>query len=90
MRTLALSLSAALAGAAILSGCGSSNTASGRDAMVRADPTPEADTLFQRHEDIDNRMTLTFDENWRMFTQDWGRFWLTDRPSRLTPEPVPH
>jgi hypothetical protein len=76
--------------ASLLAGCHSSgDTAAARDAQVRANPTPELDTLYQRPIDIDNRLTLTFDENWRMFNQDWGRFWLTDRPSRLTPERVP-
>ena len=49
--------------------------------------TPNVDTLTQRPEDIDNAMTVTFDENGRMFWQDLGRMWLTDRPSRLSREP---
>jgi hypothetical protein len=57
--------------------------------QVKADPTPNLDTLHQRPEDIDNAMVVTFDENGRMFWQDLGRFWLTDRPSRLTREPIP-
>ncbi len=56
---------------------------------VKSDPTPNLDTLYQRPEDVDNAMTVTFDENARMFWQDMGRLWLTDRPSRLTREPIP-
>lgn len=56
---------------------------------VKSDPTPNLDTLYQRPEDVDNAMVVTFDENDRMFWQDMGRFWLTDRPSRLTREPIP-
>jgi hypothetical protein len=88
MRTVALVVSAAAA-AALLAGCGGSNTAAARDAMVRANPTPELDTLYQRPVDIDNRITLVEDENWRMFTEDLGRFWLFERPSRLTRERIP-
>jgi type IV pilus biogenesis protein CpaD/CtpE len=80
--TLALGL------AALLGGC-ASNTPSARHAAVRDNPTPELDTLYQRPAEIDNRLTLTTDENLRMFVEDWGRVWLLDRPSRLTREPVP-
>jgi hypothetical protein len=75
--------------AALLAGCAGGDTAAARYASVRDNPTPELDTLYQRPVEIDNRIALTFDENWRMFTQDLGRFWYTDRPSRLTREPVP-
>jgi hypothetical protein len=54
---------------------------------VRSDPSPDLDTLHQRPADVDNAMVVTFDENGRMFWEDMGRLWLTDRPSRLTREP---
>jgi hypothetical protein len=73
----------------MLVGCSGGDTAASRDAMVRSNPTPDLDTLYQRPVDVDNRLTLTFDENWRMVQEDWGRVWLTDRPSRLTRERVP-
>ena len=72
--------------AAGLVGCSGSL---GRDASLRADPTPELDTLYQRPVDVDNSMAIMSDENWRMFTEDLGRAFYTDRPSRLTREPVP-
>ena len=56
---------------------------------VKDDPTPNVDTLYQRPQDVDNSLTVMWDENWRMFTQDLGRAFYTDRPSRLTREPVP-
>jgi hypothetical protein len=74
--------------AAALAGCSNSGPA-GRDAAVRANLTPELRTLSQRPIDVDNRVTLVVDENLRMVNQDWGRFWLMDRPSRLTPERMP-
>ena len=72
--------------AAALAGCADPLS---RDAMIRYSPTPELDTLYQRPVDIANAYTIMDDENWRMFTQDLGRFFYTDRPSRLTPEPIP-
>lgn len=70
-----------------LSGCESD----GRDrhAEVTADPTPELETLYQRPVDSQNAQTVTNNENLRMFWQDLGRALYTDRPSRLTREPVP-
>ncbi len=75
----------ALTGVGLLSGC----CCTGDDRLdeVRADPSPNIDTLYQRPEDVDNAMTVTLDENGRMFWQDLGRVWLLDRPSRLTREP---
>jgi hypothetical protein len=61
-----------------------------RDDLTRMQPTPELDTLHQRSDDIANAWTIMDDENWRMFIQDLGRAFYTDRPSRLTREPVPH
>lgn len=61
----------------------------GRDAQLRSNATPELMTLYQRQVDVDNSLAVMSNENWRMFVQDMGRAWYTDRPSRLTPEPVP-
>lgn len=72
---------------AVLAGCASG--AHHNHHRIQSNLTPELDTLYQRRVDMDNRMVLTFDENLRMFNQDMGRFWYTDRPSRLTREPVP-
>lgn len=74
--------------AAPLAGCQSE--ADRRAARIRRNLTPELDTLYQREDDIDNVLALTFDENGRMILQDLGRAFYTDRPSRLTPEPIPH
>ena len=78
-----------LTGVAGLPGC-ALFLGSGDDRLdeVRADPSPNIDTLYQRPVDIDNAMVVTFDENGRMFWQDMGRVWLTDRPSRLAREPM--
>lgn len=85
----ALSIAAlAVVVAAPLAGCQSD--ADRRAARIRRNLTPELDTLYQRESDIDNALALTFDENGRMFLQDLGRAFYVDRPSRLSPEPIPH
>lgn len=71
-----------------LGGCAGKNSESKAEEL-RGNLTPELDTLSQRQTDMDNETALTFDENGRMLNEDWRRFWLLDRPSRLTPNPVP-
>ncbi len=56
---------------------------------IRNNPTPELATLYERPADVRNNLALQHNANLRMARQDMGRFWLLDRPSRLTPEPVP-
>jgi hypothetical protein len=57
--------------------------------MIRADVTPELETLSERQVDMDNNWALMLDENGRMFVEDLGRAFYVDRPSHLTREPVP-
>lgn len=74
----------------LLAGCyAGGGSPVGRDAQLRSSPTPELMTLYQRQVDVDNSLAIMADENWRMFVQDLGRIFYTDRPSRLTREPVP-
>ncbi len=76
----------AFAFGACVGGCsGSSASYSG----IKSNLTPELDTLWQRPTDVDNDLVLMDDENWRMFREDLGRAFYTDRPSRLSPEPNP-
>ncbi len=71
-------------------GCAAGVSYGGREhAAVRANPTPELYTLYQRSIDVDNALTIMQNSNVRMYNQDFGRVFYTDRPSRLTPEPVP-
>lgn len=79
----------AIAGSAmlILSGC-ASYFGDGVGEIRRA-PSPGIKTLYERGGDMQNAMTVMADENWRMFTEDLGRAFYWDRPSRLTPEPIP-
>ena len=72
-----------------LGGCSYNSVSEEEAASIRADATPELDTLSQRPVDMDNQVAVTFDENGRMFNEDLMRAFMLDRPSRLTPRPMP-
>lgn len=78
---------AVIAGAALLVGCTSSSDR--RASQIRGDLTPELKTLGKRPDDVKNSLAIYFNEMERMMYQDLGRAFYTDRPSRLTPEPIP-
>ncbi len=73
-----------VAGVLVAGGC-SSNP---EHQDVIADPSPLVMTESLTGDGVLNQTTATIDENWRLFNSDWARFWLMDRPSRLTPAPV--
>ena len=83
-RTAAILATLAAAG---LAGCSAQQS---RLASYRSNPTPELDTLSQRHDDIDNRLTVTNDTNLRQLNEDIGKALLLDRPSRLSIKGVPY
>lgn len=75
-----------LAAVASLAAC---STTSADPMTIRADPTPELMTLYERPSDVANNLAIMVNENRRMFWEDLGRALYWDRPSRLTPEPMP-
>lgn len=78
------------AGTLLATGCTNSTRSDYAQAQkIRDNLTPELDTLYQRPDDIENSLAIMADENGRMIWQDLGRAMYTDRPSRLTREPVP-
>jgi len=79
MRKVILTAAAILLGLPVLTGCGN-----------RHELTPELMTLSGRPVDVDNTYSLTCNENWRMFWGDLQRATLLDRPTRLSPDPLPH
>ncbi len=86
-RTLAC---AAFAAAALLLGAGGCSDYSHQIASdVRANPTPELMTLWERPVDVDNHIAITRNTNFRSMWEDLGRAMLLDRPSPMTPEPMP-
>lgn len=79
-----------VAAALAVVGCaGKPKTSAQAASYIRSNPTPELDTLYQRPVDVKNALAVTDDTNGRMILQDLGRAMYTDRPSRLTWEPIP-
>lgn len=88
-RTTRLILASALIiGAGLTVGCSSSKD--NRVVEIRHHLTPEMKTLSKRPDDVKNSLAIYFNEMDRMFWQDVGRAFYTDRPSRMTPEPTLH
>jgi len=71
-----------VAAAGLLGGCSST-----RDETLWNPAPPEMGPTTTTDE-VNNGMSHTNNTNWRLFWDDMGRFWLFDRPSRLTPYPV--
>ncbi len=86
--TTLVSLAALATIAGALGGCGSSSPARQQLAEIRANPSPELQTTNQTEDDVDNQLTVTFDENFRQLNRDLGVLFLTDRPTRLSPYPT--
>lgn len=83
---LTLTAAALATGAgALLGGCSSTNLDS-----IRSNPSPGIMTLSQSDEVVLNQMTITQDTNLRQLNEDLGRMWFYDRPSRMTPRPIPY
>ncbi|CAN5819966.1 hypothetical protein BH11PLA1_BH11PLA1_00020 [soil metagenome] len=69
-----------------LGGCGSQSEQQLAD--VRFAPAPGMATLQETEPQSENHKFQTWDHNWRALRADMGRFLLTDKPSRLGPEPI--
>jgi hypothetical protein len=90
-RGLLPGLTAGLAVAAAgMVGCSVHNPGGpGYHAEFSNNPTPWVDTLDETEVEYKNQVAHTYDTNSRNILEDLGRLWLADRPSRLTPMPVP-
>jgi len=90
-RRLALSLALAAA-AAVSTGClyHGPKATEGDANKIRYDLSPELYSTFKRPADVRNALAYQSNTNIRMLRADAGRVFLLDRPSRLTPEPVPY
>ena len=91
LKSVTLATIAAIA-LSFTSGC--ETPAEGSPESVQLDPilsdlTPELMTLDERDVDVDINYARTANTNNRNFWEDMGRFFMTDRPSRLTPDPIP-
>lgn len=75
-----------LAGTLALTACASKNDVS--YGAISRNLTPELQGLQERPIDVSRNMRVAQNQNWRMFSDDLGRFFYTDHPSRLSPFPV--
>ena len=50
--------------------------------------TPSMATLSQTYTDVNVDLEMVDNQNNKMFEEDLGRVWYTNRPSRLSPLPV--
>lgn len=76
--SLRLLLCSALAGVAIAPlGCTKAH-------HFRLNPSPNTSNLESSSDEIDNRITIVTDTNLRALSNDFGRFWMLDKPSELT------
>ncbi|MBN8598984.1 MAG: hypothetical protein J0L78_15030 [Planctomycetes bacterium] len=77
-----------LAGIAVLAGCRTTAKTGESLSDIQWNPTPGISDPALRFDDSNSRVAVSVNDNMRKATDDWGRFWLVDRPSRLSPYPV--
>jgi len=78
-------LAAAFLAPLAMTGCSSTSASA-----FRNNPTPDVESLSRTREGVLNSLTYTTETNFRLLNKDMGRFWLSNRPSRLTVGPKPY
>ncbi len=76
---------------ALLAGCQGIGSPGAEDvsyAAISGNLTPELAGLVERPIDVDRNLAVTANQNWRMFSDDWGRLFYPDHPTRLSPMPI--
>lgn len=73
---------------AALAGCRTTAKTGESLSDIQWNPTPGLSDPALRFDDSANRMATSINDNMRKSTDDWGRFWLVDRGSRLSPYPI--
>lgn len=76
-----------LAPAALLVGCNATAKKGESLDAIRLNPAPGLNTENERYTDVRTDIDLVNNDNMRKFHSDNLRFWLWDRPSRLSPAP---
>ena len=71
----------------LLVGCQSNPNDVSFDAIT-GNLTPELQTLTERPSDVHRNIAVSNNQDLRMFSEDFGRLWLTDGPSMLSPYPI--
>ncbi len=91
MKRTRMTCLAALAVATVaLTGCSSGDPYNVSYAAISGNLTPELDTMAQRPVDVDSALAFTNNVNLRLMSEDLGRVFLTNGPSRLTPYTIPN
>lgn len=85
---IALSFLISLSFLSLLAGCQSEQRITADS--VRADMSPELETLALTPQQRLNRTARTIDTNLRQFNDDWDALWLLDRPRAMSPMPIPY
>jgi hypothetical protein len=76
-----------LAPTLLLVGCSSSAQKGESLTAIRNNLTPGLNTENERYSDVQSNIDLVNNDNMRKFHSDNMRFWLWDRPSRMSPAP---
>ena len=71
----------------LLFGCKSDPNNVSFDAIT-SNLTPELQTLTERPSDVHRNIAVSNNQDWRMFSEDLGRVWMTDGPSSMSPYPI--
>ncbi|MSR41839.1 MAG: hypothetical protein EXS10_08075 [Phycisphaerales bacterium] len=82
-----LSLAAAALVVTTMTGC-QSNPNDVSFNSVKGDLTPELFNVSESPYDVDRNVAMNFNQNLRMFWDDMGYVWMTDRPSSLSNYPI--
>lgn len=82
----------AAAGAACVgsAGCVNAQAKGTRYREVSWSLTPELETLDKTYVDVDRQVTTSWKTDIRMIQDDFSRAQMIDRPSRLSPFPIPY
>ncbi len=92
MNRRARTTAAAIASTAalMLVACSSGQIKHAGDAgKIRSHPSPAMMSLAKRPSDNYNTLAISKDTNLRMIWEDGARLLYIDRPSKLTPKPIP-
>jgi hypothetical protein len=58
-------------------------------ASVRANPTPEMESISYTSEQRQNNIVRASNTTWRQVVDDWDHFWLIDQPLHMSNIPIP-
>ena len=55
---------------------------------ILKDPSPEMYSISQTQDAADRNNDISLNQNMRILTDDWNRFWMWGFPSMLSPTPI--